>query len=93
MNNQLKLEEYLDLVYAKYPEAFEVKNIKRLIWYVWKNYDQVVMNDQLGVKGFEMATSPESITRARRWVIEKNGAKESKAEELENEYHDHYLKR
>lgn len=90
MQQQIKLEEYLQHVYNKYPQAFEPDNIKRLIWYVWTNYDKLVVNDQLSKEAFIKATSPESITRARRSVIEKNDSKAPESVRREQLYHDYY---
>ena len=90
MKKQTKLEDYLKQIYQLYPEAFEQKNIKKLIWYVWENYDKVVFNSQLSSKGFLGATSPESITRARRAVIERLNIKSDEAIEKEQEYRQYY---
>lgn len=46
---------------------------KKLIWEVWRCQGLVDLNDRIGFKDlFFVATTPESITRARRKVAELN---------------------
>lgn len=97
---QSKIEDNLRKVYNQYPEAFKSDKIKELVWYYWMVFDAPLdMVGSLLPKGvdgaiskdfFLKATSSESITRARRKILEEKGIKDPKSIEAEKEYHDYY---